>query len=110
VPLVRVRRVPGGEGEAVRRVLLVAVLCAGCAVGSITRPDGTRVAGIVIGAAALETCDRGGMIGPSSGSADGALLGGCSRIDGGTLSGTFATLIGAALTAVGAYFSAGALW
>ena len=85
-------------------LLLACVFCLGCAAGRIVRPDGTTVSGIVVGAAALEVCEPGGGIGPGTSSVAGALLGGCARIDGGTISSTFATMIGGLVSAASLYF------
>lgn len=89
-------------------ILALALLTSACAIGKITRPDGTTVTGWVVGAAAIESCEPGGAIGAGSSSADGAMLGPCARLDGGSMSSTLATVLGAAISAAALYFGGGA--
>ena len=90
-------------------VLFVLILVTGCAAGIIVRSDGTRISGIAIGAARLEACEPSGVVGVSSGSADGAMVGPCARITGGNMSQAFSALLGGAISAAVTYFSGGGL-
>ena len=83
------------------------LLLTACAIGSIHRRDGTTVHGLIVGAASIETCEPGGSIGQETHSADGAMVGACSRIDGGTMSTVFAGLIAAMISGATLYFGGG---
>lgn len=89
--------------------VLLAVLLTGCAIGHVVRPDGTRLAGIAVGAAALECCEADGWLGADSEHTSGPLVGRCARINGGTLSETFSALFSGLISGAAAYFGGG-LW
>ena len=93
--------------EVVAGALAALLFCTSCAIGHIHRLDGTTITGVVVGAAAIETCDGDGRIDAETESAMGAMVGRCSRLDGGTLSSTFATMIGALASAAALYFGGG---
>ena len=94
------------------KLLLVMTMlwCTSCAFGHIVRPDGTTLTGVVIGSAHIDTCGPEGIIMPETSSVDGAMVGSCARIDGGSMSSTLATVLGGLVTAAAAYFSTGAVW
>lgn len=78
----------------------LALTLTACAAGRIRTPDGTVLAGIALGHAALVHCTGGvSDVGPTEPV--------CTRLEGGTLSASFADVFGVLVAAVAAYFSGG---
>jgi hypothetical protein len=84
-------------------VLACACVLAGCAVGSITRPDGVVLSGVAFGHSELEYCVPS-EVAPAPAVTD--VKPTCSHIKGGALSTTAGEAIAYVLTAVAAWMAA----